>query len=272
MLQSSITDKGIFYYSSAKDETKTPLILLMGYSGSSDSWTKGFLEQLASSWPIIALDTRGTGKSTRDISESDLDYPNAADDIANFIKTLGYPKVHLLGYSYGGTIAMSFMKQYPELCQSLVLVATTLGGADYVPPPKGVLERLGNPDGKDLVEKTECIWKICLGDDRFPQHRAAMHEVLSSQTLTPRWVLAKHLNNYLTCSFRDAARESSLPVKVISGDRDPLTPAANSLKIHESFPNSSLTFIDDCCHMPYLEEPKKFIELIVHHLEKNNGE
>ena len=82
--------------------------------------------------------------------------------------------------------------------------------------------------------------------------------MLSSQTLTPRWVLAKHLNNYLTCSFRDAARGSTLPVKVISGDHDPLTPAANSRNPRCLSKEQQLTFIEDCCHMPYLEEPHRF--------------
>ncbi|HTD05546.1 alpha/beta hydrolase [Undibacterium sp.] len=44
-----------------------------------------------------------------------------AQDLADFIRALGLPRVHLVGGSYGGRIAAWFALQYPDLLRSLAI-------------------------------------------------------------------------------------------------------------------------------------------------------
>jgi pimeloyl-ACP methyl ester carboxylesterase len=255
----------IFFTANKDMAGKTPILLLMGYAGTVDSWTTQVLNAFASEWPIIAVDLPGNGRSIKSIDPKRLSYAAIAQDIEVILDHFGVQSAHILGYSYGGTIAMSFAQMIPARVKSLTLVATTLGGKDYVSPPKEILIELGAPPGQTLEEKTESIWRICLGRDKLPSFRHVMAVTLEKQkdSLTPGWVLREQLKNYLTFSFSDRAKQLPLPVLVITGEEDPLTPAENSTRISEAFPNAELTIIEGCRHMPHVEEPGLFTDSVL---------
>lgn len=97
-----------------------PLLLLHGYTGSK----LDFHDQLG--WfdgcRVIAPDQRRHGETSHADAYS---FPLLVDDLLCFIRTLGLPKVHLLGHSLGGMIAMRAVLSAPEQFCWLILMDTS---------------------------------------------------------------------------------------------------------------------------------------------------
>lgn len=68
---------------------------------------------------VIALDTRGHGKSPR--GEGDFTIRRFGDDLYEFMKSLNIEKADILGFSDGANIAMSFAVKHPEMIDRLIL-------------------------------------------------------------------------------------------------------------------------------------------------------
>ncbi len=261
----------IHYVTVGFEKGRTPLILLMGYSGSVPSWTYSFLSKLGSRWPVIAIDIVGTGKSQKQgISPMDLTYLATVKDITDLLSHLSINQAHILGYSYGGTIALSAANYAPGYCTSLLLVSTILGGKSYVTPPITTLKELAVPPGSTLEEKSAAIWRLCLGNDKFEFYRSIMDAVVSNtkKDISPGWILQQHLHNYLNFDFTQDAASLSLPVTIITGDQDPLTPPQNSLALEKAIPHANLIMIPGCRHMPHIEATDQYIDHILNHLHQ----
>ncbi len=271
LLKSGRSSSGAWYRASDNLATQRPLVLLMGWAGAVDSWTDAFLAALSIKRPIIAIDPPGTGRASKDIKKERLTPSAAAADVLLVLKELGVRNFHLMGYSWGGIIAMHAAMQAQQNLSSLTLVATTLGGRKYTPPPRAILAALAAPAGETLAEKTESIWKICLGNDRIEQYRTAMTEVLKRQgeAPTPGWVLREQLGHYMASDLGSSTDEIRVPTLVLTGDEDPLTPAQNSVDLAAALPLGQLEILRGVRHMPHIEKPQALASMVLAFVAKN---
>jgi len=98
------------------------LIAINGGPGQSSHYMVG-LEQLAGAeFAVVTYDQRGTGRST---TPSDgytlLDY---VADLEAIRKAVGAEKIHLMGHSWGGVVAMRYATVHPEKVDSIVLMGS----------------------------------------------------------------------------------------------------------------------------------------------------
>ena len=100
-----------------------PLILLHG-NGENCDYFAGQVDELARSWHVYALDTRGHGKTPRGTAPFTI--RQFADDLLAFMDAHGIGKAHVLGFSDGGNIAMVFAMKYPERVDRLILDGANL--------------------------------------------------------------------------------------------------------------------------------------------------
>lgn len=100
-----------------------PLILLHG-NGEDLNYFEHQMKPLAEHFRVIALDTRGHGKSPR--GEAPFSIRQFADDLLAFMDRLGIQKAHLLGFSDGGNIAMVFALAHPDRVGKLILNGANL--------------------------------------------------------------------------------------------------------------------------------------------------
>lgn len=99
-------------------EGRLPLVFLHGLLGFSANWGKiwPFFEP---SRACLVLDQRGHGKSFHPPNGySPSDY---AEDLRQILDELGWKKIHLVGHSMGGRVAMQFAQDHAEHVESLVL-------------------------------------------------------------------------------------------------------------------------------------------------------
>lgn len=110
--------------------TGEPLILLHG-NGEDGSYFERQMDAFASRFRVIALDTRGHGRSPR--GEAPFTIRQFADDLLAFMDGQGIERAHLLGFSDGGNIALAFALAHPERVGKLVLNGANLDGGGVKP-------------------------------------------------------------------------------------------------------------------------------------------
>lgn len=88
------------------------------------------LQKLAKNFRVVAIDRRGFGKST-----APADMSRELDDIDRLIEQLDLGRVHLLGVSQGGRVALRYAATRPERLRSLLLQGAVVDGLD-VPEPE----------------------------------------------------------------------------------------------------------------------------------------
>jgi len=99
-----------------------PLVLIAGLASDSQSWLP-VVEPLAKHFRVITFDNWGVGRSPLD--NTGITIEQMANDCLKLIRHLNLSKVHLLGHSMGGMIAMSLAIQHPEIVNKLILEATS---------------------------------------------------------------------------------------------------------------------------------------------------
>ena len=100
-----------------------PLILLHG-NGENCEYFSNQIEYFSEKYRVIALDTRGHGKSPR--GECSFTIRRFAEDLRDFMDEKGIEKAHILGFSDGANIALRFALKYPERADKLVLNGANL--------------------------------------------------------------------------------------------------------------------------------------------------
>ena len=100
-----------------------PLILLHG-NGEDGSYFAHQMEPFSRHFRVIALDTRGHGKTPR--GEAPFTIRQFAEDLLGFMDAHGIDRADLLGFSDGGNIAMVFALTHPERVNRLILNGANL--------------------------------------------------------------------------------------------------------------------------------------------------
>lgn len=104
----------------------SPLLLLHGFTGSAATW-EPFFASWGRHFHLLAVDVIGHGRSDapRDAARYDMDL--AAADLVAVLDHFGYSRAHVLGYSMGGRLALTFAVRYPQRVQALLLEGSSPG-------------------------------------------------------------------------------------------------------------------------------------------------
>lgn len=107
---------------------KEPFLLLHG-NGEDGSYFRNQIDYFSDRYRVIALDTRGHGKSPRGTAPFTIEQFSC--DLYDFMEDLGISQAVILGFSDGANIAMKFAIKYPDKVKALILNGGNLN-------PKGV--------------------------------------------------------------------------------------------------------------------------------------
>ena len=196
------------------------LVLLHG-NGEDSTYFANQVPLLAESFRVIALDTRGHGKSPRGTAPFTLE--QFACDLADFMDARGIAAAHLLGFSDGANIALLFALAHPDRVLSLVLN----GGNLF---PEGLVDEVRREDAAAYAEA------LAAGDTR-------QLELLRLMTDEP------HIDPA-------ALADLPMPTLVIAGTDDMIAESHTRL-IADSIPNATLRLIPGT-HFVAAENPAPF--------------
>ncbi len=256
------------------------ILLIHGITNESATW-EPILEELAGrGHGAIAPDMPGHGLSERHRGDHSLGaHACVIRDLLAALYT-ERERVTVVGHSLGGGIAMQFAYQFPELVERLVLIDTgglgrevspllrsaTLPGADPVIRVIGsqrlakagawvgrTLERFNLPPGAEVKEIARGI--SSLGD---AEHREAFLR-------TVRLILSPG-GQKINATDRLYLMEE-VPTLFIWGDRDPIIPLVHGKAAKELAPGSRLEVFEGRGHFPHLDEPERFVDLLLDFIE-----
>lgn len=211
------------------------LILLHGNSGS----IKEFYQQiptLSQQYKVIAIDTRGQGKST-DTSKSDFTYKIFADDVKALVDELGLKKVNIVGWSDGGNTGLEFALKYPDHLNKLV----TIGANTF---PEGVDERLFNNMKTQLQ---------VLQAENNPER-------LNEMRLVKIMLKEPNISN-------GSLHKIQNPVLVIAGENDVIKKEHTEM-MAKQIPNAELKIYKNATHFIPFENPEELNKDILEFLKK----
>lgn len=212
----------LFYQEKGKGEV---LVLLHGNSDNSNYFVNQ-IEYFKDNYRVIAIDTRGHGKSPR--GNMPFTIEQFADDLNNFLNKLNIDKITLLGFSDGANIGMKFALKYPEKLNALILDGGNL-----------------NKDGvsKTVSVSIELIYKLCKLLSKKSEEAKKYMEMLNLLVNEPN-IKPEELNKI------------NVPTLVIAGTKDLIKPEHTKL-IAENINNSKLIFVNGG-HMVAKQKPQEF--------------
>jgi pimeloyl-ACP methyl ester carboxylesterase len=239
-----------------------PLVLVMGYRLNSTAWPPAFVERLARKFTIITLDNRGTGLSDKPVKGYAI--ANMARDVCGLLDELGLPRVHMLGYSMGGTIAQEFVRQFPERVLSLILCATLAGGLRATYARASVVSVMRELDGLSPEEAARRIWKVTYSPHYLERYQALAEAQMRREIAQPTPLHAADLQFQAFAEFNGsrALAEISCPTLILTGDLDELIPPQNSAMMAKLIPAARLVVIRGVGHRVFWEATERCVALI----------
>ena len=224
----SVNGQQIYFEAHGSGE---PLLLLHGFSGSSQDW-KNSIPAL-NDFRIIAIDLRGHGRSG--ILEKPFRHRDAAADALALLDRLEIEACKGIGISAGGNVLLHMAAQQPGRIKAMVLVSAT----PYFPAQARTVMR---HYGENLpAQEWERLRRVHHGGDK-------QIEALLAGT---RSFADSHDDLNFTPPYLATIQARTL---IIQGDRDPLYPVELSLDLAKAIPNSSLWILPNSGHGPVIGE------------------
>jgi len=255
-LSISYTDEG------AKSD---PVVLLLhGFPLNKSMW-KYQIEQLKPHARVIAMDIRGHGFSGH--GDTDFSIDLFVTDLICFMNCMKIDKAILCGFSMGGYIALLAMEKHPERFEALVLCNTSCMADSKEAQKKRLLaikslqkngiERYANETIKHLFAPASLVSK----QTAVINVKNMIMETSESSITNSLMALA---NRKETCS---RLKEIKVPVLIMVGRHDTLTPVLAAKNMHDRIKDSSFKVIEDAGHLSNLEQPEIFFGHLVEFVE-----
>ena len=242
-----IKKEGKFTY--IEEGKGTPLILLHGLMGGVDNFGSMVGIVASAGFKVLAPDLK---LFKVPLLKTSINY--LAKYLADFMKHKKLKKSVFVGNSLGGHIALVFSKKNPEKVDGMILTGSSglyekamgdtfprRGDYDYIKVKTEEVFYNPKTATKELVDK---IFDIA-------NKRDSVIRLLAFAKSAIRHNMSKDLPNM------------NMPICLIWGKQDKVTPPHVAEEFQSLFPNSELFWIDKCGHSPMWEHPEKFSEITI---------
>jgi pimeloyl-ACP methyl ester carboxylesterase len=193
-----------------------------------------------------------------------------ADDAAALLEDAGIASAHVYGLSFGGMIAQELALRGPERVRSLVLGATSAGGALRVAPDDRTREFLRR---RAEMPVDEGLWaavpySYALATRR--RHAQRIGEDIIERLRRPVDP-AHHRAQRLAAIEHDASRRLhaiAAPTLVVHGEEDRIVPPANGRALADGVPGARLHLVPGAAHVYPTDAPEVEAEIVRFLLEQ----
>ena len=238
------------------EEGEGPILLLLhGLFGALSNWS-AVLDHFSQKYkvviPLMPL-------YAMPISDTNVD--GLSDFIHEFIEFKKYPPVTLLGNSLGGHVALVYVLDHPENVNAMVLTGSSglyensMGGS-Y--PKRQDYEYIKTRTEYTFYDPATATKELVDEVYGIVNSRNKGLRIISMAKSAIRYNVSKELKNI------------GIPVCLIWGKDDKITPPEVAEEFHSLLPNSELNFVEKCGHAPMMERPEEFNTLLDKFLAKQN--
>lgn len=251
--------------------TGPPLVLLHGFTGSTETWTP-LCAALDTRFTTIAVDLPGHGRSSVPTDPARFALTRFADDLRRVLDILGVTRAAVLGYSLGGRAALRFALRHPARIAALILESASPGIADPVERAERIASDLALADSieADGVAAFVGRWErlpLWASQPAAPDEARAR---LRAQRLGNR---ADGLANSLRGAGTGAEptvigqlTELDARTLLLAGDFDSKFVALAQL-MGATMPQAHVTIVSGAGHAIHLEKPDEYQTIIAQFLD-----
>ena len=239
-----------------------PVIFLHEGIADSRMWEPQ-VHPFAQHFDVIRPDIRGYGQSELPAGEW-----SPVDDLLALVDELGLKPAHLVGASMGGGIAIDFALAHAERVSKLVLVGSSIGGANFGEKYPELFNDIRAADeARDWEALNRAEMRLFLDGPRRPEgyvSNQGWRELfldMNGKNMNVDWERSPAKD--LEPPAVGRLHEIGAPVLVLIGDEDvpPVMDGAELLM--KSVPHARKAVIHDAAHMPNLEHPDEFNRLVL---------
>ena len=206
-----------------------PLVLLHGFTGSSQGW-KQYVEEFSAQYRLIIPDLRGHGRSTNPSGQ--FTHRQSALDVYALLDQLGIDRFRGIGSSTGGMTLIHMATQQPERVEAMILLGATI----YFGEQAREIMRQRSPDSipPERIEQMRQTHK--LGDDQI---RSLLRQFYNFKD--------SYDDMNFTPPYLSTIKARTL---IVHGDRDQFFPVSIPVEMYNSIPHSYLWIVPNGGHSP----------------------
>ena len=220
----------------------SPVILLHGGLANLDYWGNQ-IKALAPHHTVIAMDSRGHGRSTRD--SRPYGYDLMADDVVALMDVLKVPKVDIVGWSDGAILGLDLAMRHPDrIGKVFAFAANTV--------TSGVKEGVEqNPTFAAFIKRAGHEYEAYSTTPK--EYDAFVEQISKMWASEPNWTDAQ-------------LKAITAPVMVADGDHDEAIKREHTEYIAATIPGAGLLILPNASHFAFLQDPGLFNYAVLHFL------
>ncbi|WNB18216.1 alpha/beta fold hydrolase [Marivirga arenosa] len=230
-------------YSYIDEGQGEPLVLLHGLFGALSNW-EGVVNKFSKEYrvliPLLPI-------YEMPIKKAGLDA--LTDFVEGFVEQKGLSDMNLIGNSLGGHVALIYTLRHPDQIKRLVLTGSsglfenTMGGSF---PKRGSYDYIQERVAYTFYDPKTATKEL-------------VDEVFETTKSIPKCMrivaIAKSAQRH---NMREEIKKIQVPTLLVWGLNDTITPPMVAHEFDKLIPNTTLKFIDKCCHAPMMEHPEIF--------------
>jgi len=224
-----------------------PIIFLHGVGSDKSVW-RPQLAHFGKKRRAVAFDYPGYGDS--DPAPEGTTRDDYASAVISAMHQLGIDRAHICGLSLGGVVAIAMHHADAKRCASLTLADT------FAVHPQGeaIYERAMTAS-ENLRTMAEARVDLLLAQPASPRLRREIVETMAGIDPAAYCIGAEAV---WLADQRERAKEIGVPVLVLVGDQDLITPPELSDELAGLISNARMEVIEDAGHISNLEKPAEF--------------
>jgi proline iminopeptidase len=244
------------------------VIVLHGGPGAQHDYLFESFSQLADEFRLVFYDQRGGGRSTVEFPRR-VGWRDHVGDLEALRRELGIRRLVLLGYSWGGLLALLYAADYPQRVQALALLSPAAGWGDYRRRfRKNLTRRSRSKDVERLQAELEASGLETRDPSAYRQRRfdlsvagyyrdprdaaGSSRLVVQLQVQRATWASLEGYGPQL----RRKTEGLQVPALVLHGRYDPI-PLEWAEELVGILPQARLVVLENSGHVPYVEEPDR---------------
>lgn len=236
----------------------TPLVLIHAFPTDQRLW-KAQQKELKKYFRVITLDLWGFGQSQM-TDGSAITMTDYADEVKQLLDKLQIQKAIIGGESMGGYIALAFLKKYPNEVKGLILSDTqTIADTKEIKAKREASAIEVLQDGTDHL--INGFIPKALSKNAPDKTKMFLQNILTSQKAA---ALASALRGMaLREDTSNILSTTSLPVLIITGDKDEVISPQQSKTMKQLAKNSRLVILTNAGHLSSLEQSSKWNQAVI---------
>lgn len=251
------------HYAKTGNPKGAPILFIQGLGAGKAGWA---LQRVATApwYHAIALDNRGAGRSDKPHTKYTLE--QMADDAIAVLDHAGIDTAHVVGASMGGAISQIVAVKYPERVRSVTLACTA--GANHPWREELLTSWKDNAlaGGMGSMSKEAIQW--VMGPRSFRRFLPAMGWLGPLALGRPSHAFANQVDAILDVDLSLVAELENIevPVLVLAGNQDVLTPRGDSEELADKIPTAELVVISGAAHGFMVEHATTFNRVLLEFL------